>query len=152
MKLSIIIPVFNEEKSVLAVVKKVQEVEIPKVEKEIIIVDDGSTDTTASELKKIKQKTKNVKVITHEKNQGKGAAVKTGIDNATGEYAVIQDADSEYNPQDIIKLFSPIIAKQAEVVYGSRLNRLPDFSKEEKQPLFILHYFGNRFLSLITSL
>jgi len=152
MKLSIIIPVFNEEVSIVDVIKNVQDIEIPKVTKEIIVVDDGSTDATASVISKFRSQNSNLKIITHKKNQGKGAAVITGIKHATGEYIIIQDADLEYNPQFIIKLVEPILSKESQVVYGTRLNRLPDFSKDERKPLFLFHYLGNRFLSLVTSL
>src|SRR5438874_15082 len=98
MKLSIIIPVFNEEKSVTQVVKKMDQVDIPNITKEIIVVNDGSTDSTGLELKSIERKIKNITIITHKVNQGKGGAVITGIKKSTGDYIIIQDADSEYNP------------------------------------------------------
>ncbi len=147
MKLSIVIPVFNEEKTVSKLIERVVDAKIPGVTKEIIVVDDGSTDKTVSNIPKTK-----VKFIQHEKNQGKGAAVKTGINSATGEYVIIQDADLEYNPDEIKFLIEPVIKKQAKVVYGTRLKRLPNFGKEEKTLRFLLHYLGNRFLSLITSI
>jgi dolichol-phosphate mannosyltransferase len=147
MKLSIIIPVYNEEKTVVFLLEKVKKLEIPGITKEIIVVDDGSTDTTSKKLKKFKT----FKIISHSKNQGKGAAVITGIKNATGDYIVVQDADLEYNPQEIKKLIKPIQQGKADVVYGTRLDRLPDFQGEQKTPQFFLHYLGNRFLSLVTS-
>ena len=146
MKLSIIIPVFNEEKTIAQVIDRVKDLKIPSVEKEIIVVNDGSTDKTLDKIKN-----KNIIFLTHSKNKGKGAAVKTGIEKSTGEYVVIQDADLEYDPNDIIRLLEKVQKKEAEVVYGTRLNRLPNFSEDEKKPLFLLHYFGNRFLSLVTS-
>ncbi len=152
MKLSIIIPVFNEEKTIEEIIKKVALVEIPDVIKEIIVVDDGSTDTTASEIRNSKFEIRNLKIFHHKKNQGKGATVRTGIKHATGDYILIQDADLEYNPEDIIRLMGPIKGGEAQVVYGTRLNRLPNIFKDEKKPLFFIHYFGNRFLSLVTSL
>lgn len=151
MKLSIIIPVFNEEKTIRKLYERVDEVVIPGVDKEIIIVNDASSDSTADFLEKLNPK-KKVKVFTHSVNSGKGAAIHTGIRQATGDYILIQDADLEYNPKDIVKLCEPIIAKKAEVVYGTRLSRLPHFKKEERTTRFFLHYVGNRFLSLVTSI
>lgn len=152
MKLSIIIPVYNEEKTILHVISRLEKQAIPLVEKEIIVVDDGSTDATASEIKNLKFKIKNFKVLKHPKNLGKGAAVKTGIKNATGDYIIIQDADLEYNPKYIPTLIKPIQEKKTEVVYGTRLKRMPNLEGEEKTLQFLTHYFGNRFLSLITSI
>ncbi len=156
MKLSIIIPVFNEEKTISEILKRVNNVKIPGIEKEIIVVDDGSTDSTEFQIKNHPSadgsKIKNLKPINHSENLGKGSAVRTGIKKATGDYIIIQDADLEYNPQDYIKLLSPVIKKKAEVVYGTRLKRLPDFSRDENNPLFFLHYLGNKVLSLLTSI
>lgn len=149
MKLSIIIPVYNEEKTILEIIDRVKKEAIPGVEKEIIVVDDGSTDSTRQKLETVKGD--NLKIILHQKNGGKGAAVRTGIENATGDYIIIQDADLEYHPKFIKNLVQPILEKKAEVVYGTRLNRMPHLRGEEKKNLFILHYFGNRFLSLVTS-
>lgn len=152
MKLSIIIPVFNEEKTVSQVLKKLVQLEISDIEKEIIIVDDGSSDKTVANIKNQISKIKNAQLIQHAKNIGKGAAVRTGIEHATGDYIVIQDADLEYNPKDIEKLLLPIENGHARVVYGTRLRRLPNLSRDEKNPLFLLHYLGNRLLSLLTSM
>ncbi len=157
-KLSIIIPVFNEEKTISEILKRVSEVEIYGVKKQIVVVNDGSTDATESEIKNSKftctqrGKIQNSKYIRHEKNMGKGAAVRTGIENATGDYIVIQDADLEYNPKDIVRLLEPIRNGAAKVVYGTRLKRLPNFSKDERSLQFFLHYLGNKFLSLVTSI
>lgn len=151
MKLSIIIPVFNEEKTIDEVLGRVLSLRIAGVTKEVIVVDDGSTDATASEIKNSKSKIKNFKFYRHKKNLGKGAAVKTGIENSTGDYIVIQDADLEYDPHDLKKLLAYVIEKKSKVVYGTRLKRLPNFSRDERRPLFLIHYLGNRFLSLLTS-
>ena len=152
MKLSIIIPVFNEEKTIARVLKKLSTVELPGVEKEIIVVNDGSTDDTAVKIKNQQSQMQNLKIINHPKNMGKGAAVITGIKQATGDYLLIQDADLEYDPHYLKTLIAPIKKQEAEVVYGTRLKRPPHLRKEEKKPLFLLHYFGNRFLSFLASI
>jgi dolichol-phosphate mannosyltransferase len=158
-KLSIIIPVFNEEKTILEMLRRVVNVKIPEVEKQIIVINDGSTDATASvisnflaSLRSGQFQIPNFKLLSHDKNQGKGAAVRAGIENAAGDYIIIQDADLEYNPKDIKKLIKPIVEGKSEVVYGTRLKRLPSFSREERTPQFLLHYVGNKFLSLLTSI
>lgn len=152
MKLSIIIPVFNEQKTISEILKRVSEVEIPNIKKEIIIVNDGSSDDSDQIIKKDLPKIKKAIYLIHSANKGKGAAVKTGIKAATGDYIIIQDADLEYNPENYKILLSPIIEKKAEVVYGTRLKRLPNFSKDERNILFLIHYLGNKFLSLVTSI
>jgi len=150
MKLSIIIPVFNEEKTIAEILERVVNLKIANVDKEIIVVDDGSTDS--SKFKVQSSKLPRVKLFIHEKNLGKGATVRTGIEKTTGDYIVIQDADLEYNPNDIARLMGPILNNKAKVVYGTRLKRMPNFSKDERNPRFLLHYIGNKFLSLITSI
>lgn len=150
MKLSIIIPVFNEENTIEEVIDRVVNEKITGVEKEIIIVDDGSTDSTKEKLQK--NSNKNLKIIYKSKNQGKGAAVISGIQQTSGDYIIIQDADLEYHPKFITKLIKPILEGKAQVVYGTRLNRMPHINNEEKRLRFLLHFFGNRFLSLCTSI
>ena len=150
MKLTIVIPVYNEEKTVAQVLKKVTQVKFKDITKEIIVVDDGSKDRTLAKIQALHLRT--IKLISHKKNQGKGAAVRTGIKKATGDYIVIQDADLEYNPEDIKKLLEPIQNKTAEVVYGTRLKRLPNFSRDERTLQFFSHYVGNKILSFITSI
>ena len=148
MKLTIIIPAFNEEKTISKILEKVIDVKIPSVKKEIIVVDDGSSDKTVFNL----PKNKKYKLITHKKNLGKGAAIASGLKIATGDYVIIQDADLEYDPRQIELLIKPVIEKKAKVVYGTRLNRLPNLKKEEKSLRFLLHYFGNRYLSFVASI
>lgn len=150
MKVTIIIPAYNEEKTIGEILKKVEEVNLNGTDREIIIVDDGSKDKTLEIAREFARGKKGIVVIEHKKNRGKGAAVTTGIKNATGGIIIIQDADLEYNPQDIPKLIDPIVKKKFKVVYGTRLRNAPVFFGKNKTPL-ILHYFGNKFLSLITS-
>jgi dolichol-phosphate mannosyltransferase len=149
-KLSIIIPVYNEEKTVDKLLKKVLSVKFPVRDVEYIIIDDGSTDNSLKKITGIKSR--KIKLLQHKKNKGKGVAVQTGLKAATGDYIVIQDADLEYNPQDIIKLLKPILEEKAKVVYGTRLKRLPNFKRDERTPRFLLHYIGNKLLSLTTSI
>ncbi len=151
MKLSIIVPVFNEEKTIETVLDRLYEIKIPKVDFHITIVNDGSKDKSSTLIKKKIKNKKNTTYIEHTINKGKGAAIHTGIKQTKGEFIVIQDADLEYHPSDLIKLLQPIILKKAKVVYGTRLKRLPNIKKEESSPRFLLHYFGNRFLSFVTS-
>ncbi|MBU2577242.1 glycosyltransferase family 2 protein [Patescibacteria group bacterium] len=145
MKLSVVIPVFNEEKTIEKIVEKVLSEETPK---EIIIVDDGSFDKTREILKRIKGN--NIKVIFHEKNRGKGAAVRTGIKNAGGDFLIIQDADLEYDPECYQKLVN-ITSREIKVVYGTRLKNLKFrlFGKQ-KTPM-PLHFVANRFLTSLTN-
>ena len=119
-KLSIIIPVYNEIKTLNEILVQVRAVEL-RLEKEIILVDDFSTDGTRDILKQIEDLDDPlVRVFYHSVNRGKGAALRTGFQNATGDLTIIQDADLEYDPQDYPKLIQPIIENQADVVYGSR--------------------------------
>lgn len=148
MKLSIIIPVYNEEKTIAEIIKRVKKVKLSDgISKEIIVVNDASIDKTKEKLKKINE----IKILNHKINKGKGAAVMTGIKISKGDIVVIQDADLEYKPEDIVSLITPILKKKTQVVYGSRLKNYPlNLSGKRKTPL-ISHYLGNKFLSLVTS-
>lgn len=150
-KLSIVMPVFNEEKTVEETVARVENVRLDRIKKEIIIINDASSDKTAQVLGELQEKFHDLRIITHKENRGKGAAVRTGFEAGTGDYFVIQDADLEYDPKYLQTLIKPIMDGEAEVVYGTRLHRLPNLKKEERTARFLLHYFGNRFLSLVTS-
>ncbi len=152
MKLSILIPVYNEEKTIAKLISEVDSVLLPVTEKEIIIINDGSTDKTAEEIKRISKVFKNITLISHNKNMGKGSAIRTGINHATGDYIIIQDADLEYNPKDIPAMIKPILNGKARVVYGSRLKRLPNFRRDERTMRFFIHYLGNKMLSVLTSM
>ena len=152
MVLSIIVPVYNEEKTIASVLKSLSSLRLPQTTLEIIVVDDGSSDNTMSEIESVKKKIKDVTFLRHPQNLGKGAAIKTGIRFAKGDYVLIQDADLEYNTSDIELLLKPVLEKKAQVVYGTRLRRLPNFSRDERTLTFFLHYMGNRILSLVTSI
>ncbi len=140
-KLSVIVPVYNERNTVAEIVRQMRAVELP-VDREVVIVDDGSTDGTRDILKQLADST--VRVVLHPANQGKGAAVRTGLAQVTGDLVLIQDADLEYDPEDWPKLLAPALKGRAQVVYGSR------FTGERRNMLF-LHWVGNRLLSLCTN-
>lgn len=151
MKLSIIIPVFNEEKTIQEVIQSVSQLRLKKITQEILVIDDGSTDGSLEKIKHIKN-SKAIKIFSHDRNLGKGAAVQSGIAHATGDYILIQDADLEYNPSFIPDLLAPVKKRLAQVVYGTRLKRFPHIRKEERSFRFFVHYIGNRLLSLMTSI
>ena len=115
--LSVIVPVYNEKSTVGEVLRRIRAVDVP-LEVEIIVVDDGSSDGTNQVLAVLENST--IKVLTHPVNQGKGAALRTGIESATGDIVIIQDADLEYDPEDWPKILAPILRGRAAVVYGSR--------------------------------
>ncbi len=140
MKLSIIIPVYNERQTIEEILERVKK---SPLEKEIIIVDDCSTDGTREWLQSLKDD--DVKIVLHQKNQGKGAAVRTAIKEVSGEVTIIQDADLEYDPADYPLLLDPIIRFDADAVYGSR------FLGPHRVFLF-WHYLGNKFLTTIANL
>ena len=143
-KVSIIIPVYNEKDTVEILLDKVERAHFAGLEKEIILVDDYSTDGTRDILKRLENK---YKVFFHEKNQGKGAAIRTAIKNTAGDIVVIQDADLEYLPDDYDKLLPLIINNEADVVYGSR------FKNQNNSKNFILkNKLANMFLTMLTNL
>jgi glycosyltransferase involved in cell wall biosynthesis len=143
MKLSVVIPAYNEIGTIREIVERVMGVPI---EKEIVIVDDGSTDGTREELRKIDGALEGVKVYLHDRNRGKGAALRTGFTAVTGDVVLIQDADLEYDPREYPKLLEPILDGRADVVYGSR------FLGGPHRVLFFWHYVGNRFLTLLSNM
>ncbi len=142
-KLSVIVPVYNERNTVVEVLRRMRAVELPDgIEREIIVIDDGSTDGTRDVLRQLGDST--VRILMHEGNRGKGASVRTGLALATGEYVLIQDADLEYDPDDWPRLIAPVIRGRARVVYGSRFTG-------ERRNMLLLHWIGNRMLSLVTN-
>ncbi len=147
MKLSIIIPVYNERKSLELILARIQAINL---DQEIIIVDDGSTDGTREFLRKLPetrtQAGNRVRIFFQDQNQGKGAALKRGIAEATGEVIIIQDADLEYNPEDYPKLLKPIAESRAQVVYGSR------FLNNPRRAFIFQFYWANRFLTFFSNL
>jgi dolichol-phosphate mannosyltransferase len=142
MKLSVIMPVYNEHKTIREIIAKVMAVPI---EKELIVVDDGSTDGTRDILKEYEGK-ENIKVIYHEKNKGKTGAIKTGIPAATGEIISIQDGDLETDPNDFVHLTEPIKKGEAQVVYGSR------YLNKGERSLYVTYWLGARFLSWVVNI
>lgn len=149
MKLSIVIPCFNESKTLLKIIEKIFLTKIDGFEREIIVVDDGSRSETINILKEIKKNYPEIKLVFHKKNMGKSMALRTGFGLATGDIVLIQDADLEYNPADYSILLEPIISKKADVVYGSRflkfkINNLTDNRQ------FIVNRFLTSFSNLFT--
>jgi len=140
MKLSIVIPVYNESKTILEIIRRVKETPF---EKEIIVVDDRSTDET---VRLLKENSEGIKILVHEKNRGKGAAVRTAIPHITGEIVIIQDADLEYNPDEYPHLLSPILDGVADVVYGSR------FQGGTHRVLYFWHAIGNRIITTLSNM
>lgn len=147
MKLSIIIPCFNEKNTLNEIIKRVNSSDTCGLEKEIIIIDDASTDGSPEILQKIINENTNIKLIQHENNQGKGKSLQDGFANATGDLILIQDADLEYNPDEYPKLLKPIIKNNADVVYGSRF-----IGGDSHRVLYFWHSVLNKFLTTISNM
>lgn len=143
-KISIVIPVYNEKNTLLEILEKVEAVSFCKLKKEIILVDDGSTDGTLDILKTLENK---YQIFYHEINQGKGAAIRTAFSKVTGDIVIIQDADLEYDPADYEDLIKLIIDNKADVVYGSRLS-----GGKPSRSFMFTHLLGNKLLTLITNI
>jgi glycosyltransferase involved in cell wall biosynthesis len=142
VKLSVVIPVYNERDTIREILERVKSVDL---EKEIVVVDDFSTDGTRDVLNGLDDE--EIKVFFHERNMGKGAALRTGFGSVTGDMVVIQDADLEYDPNEYPKLIQPIMEGRADVVYGSRFR-----GGEYHRVLFFWHMLGNRFLTLLSNM
>ncbi len=146
MKLSVIIPCYNEVSTVGTLIDRVEQA--PFSDKEIILVDDGSTDGTREQiLRKIAPDKPSLKVICHEKNRGKGAALRSGFSEATGEIVIVQDADLEYDPDDYPKLIQPILDGRADVVFGSRFS-----GGDPHRVVYYWHMVGNWFLTTLSNM
>ncbi len=145
MKLSIIIPAYNEAPTIAELVRQVRSVNLPDgLEREIVVVDDCSTDETKNILQTINDA--EVRLCFKDKNEGKGSAVRLGLQQATGDIILLQDADLEYDPAEYPKLLAPILSQRADVVFGSRF-----VGSEAKRVLFFWHYLGNRFLTALSN-
>ncbi len=147
MKLSIVMPAYNEEKTIIQILDKALAADIGNIEKEVIVVDDGSKDRTVELLRIYKQKKglQNLLIIAQPKNCGKGAALRAGFKHATGDFVIVQDADLEYDPNDYKKLLQPILEKRTKVVFGSRFLR-------RHKARYTIYYLGNKLLSLLTQI
>ncbi len=149
--LSIVVPIYNEEKTVISIIHKIGKVElIGGVTKELILVNDCSTDSTKDALERFIEGSNfsfPVRYLEHKKNKGKGAAIHTGIREASGDYLVVQDADLEYDPEEFNLLLKPILDGFADVVYGSRFK-----GNNPHRVLFFLHSIGNQFLTFISNM
>lgn len=150
MILSVIIPVFNEEKTVEALLKKVSQVKLGGIKKEIIVIDDFSSDKTPQILQQLKSI--DFVSLQHKKNLGKGAAVRNGLKRSTGDFIIIQDADLEYDPQDYGKLLEPILQKKTKVVFGTRLAHYPLRLWGRRKTVLPSHLIANHFLTFLVNI
>ncbi|MSX02711.1 MAG: glycosyltransferase [Actinobacteria bacterium] len=144
MRVTVIVPAYNEAATIEQVLRRLAELQL---DAEILVVDDGSVDETVPVVRGLETEIPGLRLIVHERNQGKGAAVRTGINASQGEIVMIQDADLEYDPADIPKLLEPLFGGVADVVYGTRFR-----GGEMQRAHLFWHYAGNKFLSLLTNI
>lgn len=149
-RISILVPIYNEGKTLAEVIRRVGAVEVYGLEKEVILVDDASQDSTRTVIRTIAAAPPagitSVKIVTHERNLGKGAAVRSAIEQATGVFSVIQDADLEYDPKDLPALLGPLVDGRADAVFGSR------FLSGPHRVLYFWHYVANKLLTLLSNM
>ena len=145
--LSVIIPCFNEEATIATVVARVRDADTMGLKCELVIIDDCSTDGTLAAIEALAAKHDDIKLCRHHVNQGKGAALRTGFAEASGDIVLIQDADLEYDPSEYIRLLKPILAQNADVVYGSRFK-----GGSSTRVLYFWHTVGNKFLTLLSNM
>lgn len=145
--LSVVIPCYNEERTLRRCVERVLEIADDSLSLEIIIVDDSSSDRSLLIARELEREHREIVILVHAKNQGKGAALRTGFQKATGDFVAVQDADLEYNPSDLKKLLVPLIEGEADVVLGSRF-----LAGGAHRVLYFWHYLGNRFLTLLSNM
>jgi glycosyltransferase involved in cell wall biosynthesis len=145
--LSIVIPAYNEEATIHMILDKVQAVDLGDIEKEIIIVNDCSSDRTGEIIDEMARTHPNVRAVHHEVNKGKGAALQTGFTHCTGDWVIIQDADLEYDPEEYGRLLQPVLNGKADVVYGSRF-----LGSDAHRVVYYWHSMGNRFLTTMSNM
>ena len=145
MKLSIVIPCFNEEKTISKVIDKI--LKLSEIDKEIIIINDGSTDNTRKILDDLKNRSQIISIHNHDKNEGKGAALKTGFGKSNGDIILVQDADLEYDPNDYQKLIQPFYKTDAQIVYGSRF-----MGGDYVRLHYFWHFIANKLLTTMTNI
>ena len=145
-KVSIVVPVYNEIGTIEEILNRILSINVMGIEKEVIVVDDFSTDGTRESLQRFSS-IKKIKVLYHDKNKGKGAALRTGFEAVTGDYVIIQDADLEYDPREYSILLKPLLDNQADVVYGSRF-----VGSQPHRVLFFWHYFCNKMLTMFSNM
>src|ERR1043166_8412612 len=145
--LSVVIPCYNEERTLAACVQKVLEIHDTLLTVEVIIVDDCSTDASLSVADRLRHEDPRIRVLHHVRNRGKGAALRTGIAQATGRFIAVQDADLEYSPSDLKRLIVPLLEDDADVVFGSRF-----LSSGAHRVLYFWHSLGNKFLTFLSNM
>ncbi len=147
MKISIVVPIYNEESTLREIINRIIEAPKLNLDFEIILINDNSNDNTAKIISEVTHNNDKIKAITHRRNKGKGAAIKSGLNKVNGDIILIQDADLEYNPKEYPKLLSPIVNEGADVVYGSRFR-----SDKETRVLYFWHRIANGLLTLFSNM